>query len=88
MVKDVTKLHKCHLGVGICLNMCVVCAGFTQDFEFRKGGGGGRGMMVKDVTKLHKCHLEVRICLNVCVVCAGFTQDFEFRKGGNSKVQC
>ena len=38
MVKDVTKLHKCHLGVGICLNMYVVCAGFTQDFEFRKGG--------------------------------------------------
>ena len=23
MVNDMTKFHKCHMGVGVCLNMCV-----------------------------------------------------------------
>ena len=35
MLKDVTKFHKRHLGVGICLNVCV--QGFIQDFEFWEG---------------------------------------------------
>ena len=40
MVKDVTQFHKCHLGFGVCLYMCVRVQGFMQDFEFWKGGGG------------------------------------------------
>ena len=32
MVKDVTKVHKCHWGVGVCLNVCVGVQGFIQDF--------------------------------------------------------
>ena len=32
MVKDVTKIHKCHWGVGLCLKMCVGMQGFIQDF--------------------------------------------------------
>ena len=39
MVKYMTKFHKYHLGVGICMNVCVcVCAEFLQDFEFWEGG--------------------------------------------------
>ena len=33
MVKDVTKFHKSHVGVGVYLNVCVcvrVCAGFQK----------------------------------------------------------
>ena len=37
MVKYVTKFHKCNLGVGVCLSVCVYAQGFIQDFEFQEG---------------------------------------------------
>ena len=44
MVKVVTKFHKCHLGAGVCLNVCV--QGFIQDFEFWEGGGGNSKVLL------------------------------------------
>ena len=37
MVKDVTRFHKRHLGVGVYLDVCVCVQGFIQDFEFERG---------------------------------------------------
>ena len=46
MVKDMTKFHKCHLGLsGVCLNLSVcVCAGLHTGFWVLGGGGGGGGL--------------------------------------------
>ena len=38
MVKDVTKFHKRHRGVGVCLSLCETR--FQTVLEFWKGGGG------------------------------------------------
>ena len=45
MVKDATKLHKCHLGVQGMLEC--VCAGFHTGFSFWKGVGGGENSKVR-----------------------------------------
>ena len=50
MVKDVTKLHKRHLG-GSCMLECVcVCVqGFIQDFDFLEGRTPKFGVDVEGV---------------------------------------
>ena len=37
LVQNVTKFHKCFLGVRVCLNMCA-CAWFHTGFEVLGGG--------------------------------------------------
>ena len=38
MVKDVTKFHKHHLGVGVCLSMCVCMQVSYRALSFGRGG--------------------------------------------------